>query len=509
MTATPGTDGMALYWGDLHSHCAVSYGHGTPARAFACARQQLDFCSITGHAFWPDMPTDRDRYAHVIDYHREGFARLRENWPALVEVARAHEEPGRFVPFLSYEWHSLAYGDHNVYYRDADGPLVDAPDLDSLEVALGEQRRPFMIVPHHIGYRRGYRGIDWSEFSGDRSPLVEIMSLHGSSESDLAPYPQLHTMGPRDAGSTAEHGLRRGHVFGFVGSTDHHGGFPGSYGDGRVGVWARSLDRDGLWDALTSRRTTAVTGDKIAALLRVDGAWPGSVVEGAGPRRLEVEVRASDAIDYVEVLKNERLLHRIDGSPLPRASDVDSGPLEAKIRIEWGWGRRGTRREVHGEVRLEGGELLHVEPCFRGETILSPDDPLSDPDRVPHEIERQDAGGCAWRSLLTANPSPQQSATQAVILTVRAATTDAIVLHIDGVRMRASLGELLEGSRGEPLHGWLSEAVRIHRAVPEACYTLRWSQRDADVRGGRDMYRVRVRQRNDQWAWTSPIWVDA
>jgi len=75
-----------LYWGDLHSHCSISYGHGTVEQAVARARQQLDFCSVTGHAFWPDMPTDRSRYADIIDYHRQGFDRLNRNWNELLQV---------------------------------------------------------------------------------------------------------------------------------------------------------------------------------------------------------------------------------------------------------------------------------------------------------------------------------------------------------------------------------------------------------------------------------------
>ena len=33
-----------LYWGDLHNHCAVSYGSGTATRALANAKEHLDFC---------------------------------------------------------------------------------------------------------------------------------------------------------------------------------------------------------------------------------------------------------------------------------------------------------------------------------------------------------------------------------------------------------------------------------------------------------------------------------
>lgn len=176
-----------LYWGDLHSHCAISYGHGTVEQALMRARQQLDFCSVTGHAFWPDMPTDRERYAEIIDYHHRGFATLAQNWPELLKLQAAGTTEGEFVALPSYEWHSLKYGDHNIYAAGPKLPLQDAPDLP----ALREEVRPFdgMAIPHHIGYGPGYRGIDWKSFDEDRSPMVEVFSLHGCSMSDDAPYP--------------------------------------------------------------------------------------------------------------------------------------------------------------------------------------------------------------------------------------------------------------------------------------------------------------------------------
>ena len=77
---------LCLYWGDLHSHCSISYGHGTAEQALMRAAGQLDFCSITGHAFWPDMPTDRNVYGEIIDYHHEGFATLSKNWSELLRL---------------------------------------------------------------------------------------------------------------------------------------------------------------------------------------------------------------------------------------------------------------------------------------------------------------------------------------------------------------------------------------------------------------------------------------
>ena len=129
-----------LYWGDLHNHCSISYGHGTVEQALMRARQQLDFCSVTGHAFWPDMPTDRSVYAEIIDYHNDGFATLDRNWDRLIELQRAGTDEGEFIAFPSYEWHSLKYGDHNVYTAAPDLPLRDAPDLPALRQVVSDSR---------------------------------------------------------------------------------------------------------------------------------------------------------------------------------------------------------------------------------------------------------------------------------------------------------------------------------------------------------------------------------
>ena len=55
-------------------------------------------------------------------------------------------------------------------------------------------------------------------------------------------------------------------------STDQHSGYPGSYGDGRIGVLAPSLTRDAIWDALRTRHVCAATGDKILIDFRLNDA---------------------------------------------------------------------------------------------------------------------------------------------------------------------------------------------------------------------------------------------
>ena len=108
--------GLVPLHGDIHNHCDLSYGHGRFADALARAALQLDFVSITGHAHWPDMPVDDPSVAHIVAFHVEGFARLRERWPGHF-AALAAASSDRLVVFPGYEIHSAAHGDYTVIYR--------------------------------------------------------------------------------------------------------------------------------------------------------------------------------------------------------------------------------------------------------------------------------------------------------------------------------------------------------------------------------------------------------
>lgn len=201
-----GYEGLSSYFGDIHNHCDISYGHGSLENAITNARLQLDFTSVTAHAHWPDLPETDGRLASVNAYHREGFLRALEQWPRYRALSNEANAPGSFVTFLSFEWHSLRSGDHNVYFSGDQGEILPADSLEDMRARLRDLREhgiQSMLIPHHIGYLRGCRGINWSEFTPEFSPFVEIFSMHGAAESDDAPFPYLHTMGPRHTGSSA------------------------------------------------------------------------------------------------------------------------------------------------------------------------------------------------------------------------------------------------------------------------------------------------------------------
>jgi hypothetical protein len=97
--------------------------------------------------------------------------------------------------------------------------------------------------------------------------------------------------------------------------------------------------------------------------------------------------------------------------------------------------------------------------------------------------------------------------TQSLIVEVEMPVEASIRLNVNGNHYEHKLAALLEGSRSHFVRGLLTEAVRIHRAVPVSCYTFKDKFSDDSSGGGTDYYRLRVSQMNNQWAWLTPIWV--
>ena len=502
-----------IFWGDLHSHCAISYGYGSIERAFAAARGHLDFATVTGHATWHDMPVDHERYGRIIDFHQKGFERLAANWEHVQRVVEENNVDGEFAALLSYEWHSIRNGDHNIYYPGSSGDIVEADDLDTLEQRLGGKAA--FLIPHHIGYGPGNRGIDWQQFDERRSPVVEIFSGHGGSERDGGPFPMYHTMGARTYEGTVAHGLALGKRFGFVAGTDHHGGYPGHYGEGRTAVFAPELSRAAILEAIAKRHCYAVTGDKIELSFAVDGAPMGDAIvdmaagaassasSGKVRRSISYRVRGCDVIDRLEIVKNNEVIHRA----FPQLSELKSGePL--KVRIEWGWGDKDESITWDGRLRVEGGSILAVEPCFNGDPVLAPtEEGVAVSGDTIHQFQLASESSLHWASRTRGNPSPMVRGTNALIVELEAGPTSRLDFTVNGRSFSHSVGELLAGSRSHGMRGWRSEMVLVHRAVPESRFLLDAELTDEPSNRDTDFYYLRVAQENGQWAWGSPVWV--
>jgi len=496
--------GLRPFYGDLHNHCGISYGHGSLEQALKRARRQLDFVSVTGHAYWPDMPVDDPRVAHIVNFHVKGFARLESCWPAHFDTLAAADEPGAFTVFPGYEIHSFAHGDYTIVYRDIDRqPILKADTPQDLKKVLRDEvGNGAFAFPHHIGYRLGARGVNWASFDEELSPVLEILSMHGCAEASLTDRPFLHSMGPCDGHGTARHGLGLGHRFGFLGNTDHHSGYPGSYGHGRSVVYAEANDRDRLWSAIHHRRTGALTGDSSHLFFTLGGAPMGGEVAVGTEPVLEIEAVAGGQIDYIDVIRNGAVVRRVTPDLEPAPFDCAGDDLETIMVLELGWGSRGKTHAWTGTLDVIGGDILSVEPRLRGSEVVSPLE--GDADGTDNDFVMFEDGRIAFAINALANPNNMTPAMQAIAARVRLSPGARFVLETDGQRFEASADRLMEGALSGNLGPIDSPAFRFHPLPRPHQWQWRGRIRLEPLKRG-DWAYVRMRQASGQWAWASPV----
>ncbi|MFH1068249.1 MAG: hypothetical protein V1794_01400, partial [Candidatus Glassbacteria bacterium] len=181
------------FFGDLHNHSEMGYAKGSLDRVFDIAAGHLDFISHTPHSHWHDLPSMEGGKEKIW---LDGFEATRRLYPRLAELNEQYHEPGRFVTFPGYEWHSSYYGDFCIIFPTTDSPLTFYDSLKELqEFAAGKKA---LLVPHHPAYLSGQRGANPEHWDGRVTKHLEIFSEHGNAETDEGPLDYIrHSMGGR------------------------------------------------------------------------------------------------------------------------------------------------------------------------------------------------------------------------------------------------------------------------------------------------------------------------
>ena len=487
------------YFGDLHNHNQVGYAQGTLERSFEIARNHLDFYAFTPHSYWPDV----GKYDGRIEYKwRNGFHVAKARWPDVVDLARKYDDPGKFVTMLGYERHGTMEGDYHILFPDLQGDYELIDDLAELQAFA--KRRGCLLVPHHPSNRLGHRGSDLRKIDPLVSPLLEIHSEWGCAEHDRAPHPyKRHTEGGRWTKHTLQYYLKQGHRLGVIASSDDHLGFPGGYREGLAAVKATDLSREALFDALRNRRTYAVTGDRIGLDFTLNGHMMGQELPYARERELKIAVQGWDQVDRIEVLKNNRVIHR--DFPMDRAPSSWSEPVV--VRFEYGWGPWpalgwGGTADWDFTLDVDGGEIVDMQTCFTP-------GPLDEfrRDRVLDRNERS----IRVRSFTALKQQVDDYSQKAIVLRVNGDANTKITAACTKptkCSLTQSFAQLNDSNEMIFTRPFPWESAMFHRVVFAENYQTAFTVEDEDAGDETNWYYVRVVQANGELAWSSPIWVE-
>jgi len=501
-----------LYWGDIHNHNDVGYAKGSLERSYDIARSHLDFFCFTGHSQWHDMPKmPQNKHLKWV----QGFEVMKNNWEKVKRFANECYEPGKFVPFIGYEWHSSSYGDVCIIFPGSEAELIYTRSIKEFQKFA--RVHGAILIPHHPSYKQGWRGQNWSVLDPAVSPVVEIFSEHGNAESDQAPYRYIrHSMGGRYTHNTLQWLWQQGIQVGVVASTDDHLGYPGAYAEGLVAVYAEALTRESILEALKARRTYGVSADRIELDFRLNGHRMGETIPATFARRIHVKVKGKDVIDRVEVLRNNEVIYR--DHPIDRAIRLSSWEKPILCRIEFGWGPWGDLNmaricDWQFKVTASDGRIVCTTGCFQSgpfdENRRNKITPLSD-------------GSYEIISYTSRMQAYEERATNSIILEIQGSPKTKLAITLTQPTQMAitkSLRQLAESSDIVFTGPFTSESMLLHRIAFSENYRADFeltdkprpsqTRRDKPETEKTDCYYVRVIQSNGSLAWSSPIWLEA
>ncbi|NWG14487.1 MAG: DUF3604 domain-containing protein [Acidobacteria bacterium] len=261
-----------LVYGDLHRHTDLSRcypladGSLTDAYRYALGPGHLDFMAITDHA--ADL--------------NWGNAASQVWWRSCKEVDRHLLEP-LFMPFYSFE-HSRNFGARGI--RETDHNVVSL--------------RPDMLRPEYVPYP------ELTKELGDHSFLIPHAPINTDNVWDYQPEQRHRPLleiyqGFRDEETSqteqaADQGLRRGHRFGFIASSDHLS-TSASYGC----AWTRKRTRAAVFEALQKRRTFGATA-RIELSVLAGSQWMGESMTVAQMPEMLIHARGTAAFEKLEII---------------------------------------------------------------------------------------------------------------------------------------------------------------------------------------------------------------
>jgi hypothetical protein len=476
-----------ILWGNLRGVTTdISSGLGSVEYHIGIARDEryLNFIALSDYDMWMD------------DWE----------WENTRNIATYYNEQGSFKVFPGYQrYMPLAKGgNQSVIFQSSNKAVLisqhDEGQLTGFYQKLRQQGNPdhILIVPNTD------QPGDWRYVDPGLVSLAEIKSDRGFFEW----YGKKFTDRGYRTGFTATQGSPRS-----TGPTL----FPG----GLTAVVTTDFEKplDGIFNSLKLARTYATSGQRMILDFTVNGAELGDRIPYAEIRHISGEVIGTNSLDSLAVMKNgkpiwEKSFLKVDqvDQDTPQAESVwvrvsvysGSSPLNNQIDLP------RQAREWIGYLQLSQG---------RFESIRAPG--FEDVERKRVLINPESARRIDF-------VTRTRGADSAFLVEV-SGVTDDVVFDVNikqghendsetpmtrppsvtpEVRQKVSLAELYQGRvvRNLPVNGYI-DRVEMEIVNPITVRSHRFEFTDNVSVNHGDYYYLKVRQSDDAYGWTSPIWV--
>jgi len=236
-----------VYFGNLHSHTSNSDGSGSPTDAFNYARNTagLDFLAVTDHLEQID----------VLE------------WYNVKNDANSATVNGTYIGIAGWEWGSPLHGHVNVFNTSSIitdvGNLWYTTDLPAF-ISWVLDHSPAFAQFNHPGEESYFT--NWNDFE------------YIDSITDNA-FPLIEVQNVQQATDYYEYALNKGWHLSPVWNQDNHSPDWGTKNDGRAGIWAVSLARTDLFDAIMAGRTFATMDKNASIWLDINGTHMGQTIQ--------------------------------------------------------------------------------------------------------------------------------------------------------------------------------------------------------------------------------------
>ncbi len=323
------------FFGNVHSHSTYSDGKvsdtnlpsASAEQAFSYARDiaGLDFLAVTDH-----------------NHHQAGMSL--SHFQLLIDDSFASNNDENFVSLFGIEWGNIETGGHVIYYeipklfgwqQNLYHQYVGIKDYHGLasliqQEIMSNSQNGFLLLAHPNP--DDYEQLLESSYNQAMDEAISLIQVkNGPAYSEREDYKHASDKEYEDIFFKA---LSLGYHVSPTADQDNHNGNWGTTNSQRTVVWANSLTRDNILDALKNGRTYAAEDKNLVLKFSVENCIMGSSIQKIENFPLSVAIQDTDSNDQTKKIE---LYFGIVGSNEPAAvisSKDDSDTLSYQFNID-------------------------------------------------------------------------------------------------------------------------------------------------------------------------------